>query len=207
MPATMTGNPTNATGNPVMFGNGIPQEIEWAGKVGITPGQVCPVGGKVKIKVVTPPAAAPAPGTTPPCPVGKQAAPVTEWEAPEAPKTKTAKAGAGKAGAAGKAGVAGKAGAAVNPGVVPAPQGTAANMQTVAMTGTKSAGAGTAAGAVVKTGGTIWSGTGSSLGLGLGLGAWGPVLLVGVATAIGFGTYYYMKKRHTNAEELTEATS
>ncbi|MBF0426454.1 MAG: hypothetical protein HQL66_11625 [Magnetococcales bacterium] len=185
-----------------------PAEFEWggvpAGGASFCPMMGQPMGGGA---VVAPNAAVVAPNATPgaakavapgqpgqlvpPCPVPPG---VAEWEAPEAPKkvkppkVKAAKAGAAKAGAA-KAGV---------------PTTPVANVQTVAMTGTKSA---AGVGAVAKAGGTIWSGTGASLGLGLGLGAWGPVLLVGVASAIGLGTYYYMKKRHANAEELTEATS
>jgi hypothetical protein len=39
--------------------------------------------------------------------------------------------------------------------------------------------------------GTIWTGKGLSLGLGMGLGAWGPVILVALAT----GGYAYYRKR------------
>lgn len=46
--------------------------------------------------------------------------------------------------------------------------------------GAKAAVAGLGKGAA--TGGTIWFGTGWSLGLGLGLGAWGPLLLGGLGT-------------------------
>ncbi|MBF0447308.1 MAG: hypothetical protein HQL67_03820 [Magnetococcales bacterium] len=67
-------------------------------------------------------------------------------------------------------------------------------------------GAGATAGksvTVAKTvgGGTIWKGTGLSLGLGLGLGAWGPLLLVGVA-AFGVGVYGYMKNNKSNEEQI-----
>ncbi|MBF0154038.1 MAG: hypothetical protein HQL64_09895 [Magnetococcales bacterium] len=209
--------PVNKAGQ-TMIQNALPKEFEWGGGAGPVPGNnpFCPVGGPAggpfgpnaapqSAMTTAPGAIQGAPGAAKTAPLGQQAAPcpippgTTEWEAPEAPKkpkppktkaAKAAKAGAAKAGAV-------KAGAAT-----PAP---VANAQTVAMTGTKSA---AGVGAIAKTGGTIWAGTGSSLGLGLGLGAWGPVLLVGVASAIGFGTYYYMKKRHqANAEELNEATS
>jgi hypothetical protein len=43
--------------------------------------------------------------------------------------------------------------------------------------------------------GTLWAGTGMSLGLGLGLGAMGPVLLGGAAAAAGYGIYRYLKNR------------
>ena len=44
-------------------------------------------------------------------------------------------------------------------------------------------------------GGTIWNGTGMSLGLGLGLGPWGPVLLAGCLTMAGYGAYRYYRNR------------
>ena len=75
-------------------------------------------------------------------------------------------------------------------------------MQTVALqTAGKTAVAGTvakgAATAVVgkSAAGTLWAGTGMSLGLGLGLGAMGPVLLGGAAAAAGYGIYRYLKNR------------
>ncbi len=54
---------------------------------------------------------------------------------------------------------------------------------------------GAAKGTTIATKGTIWAGTGSSLGLGLGLGSWGPILLAGALTALGVGIYGYMKRR------------
>ncbi|MEO5348686.1 MAG: hypothetical protein H7836_03450 [Magnetococcus sp. YQC-3] len=61
--------------------------------------------------------------------------------------------------------------------------------------------------AAVAKGGTIWNGTGWSLGLGIGLGPWGPVLLAGVLAAAGYGTYrYYRNRQELEAEgELVEA--
>ena len=53
---------------------------------------------------------------------------------------------------------------------------------------------GTAATAAAK-GGTIWNGTGLSLGLGMGLGPWGPVLLAGFLTMAGYGAYRYYRNR------------
>ncbi|MEO5339576.1 MAG: hypothetical protein H7837_03515 [Magnetococcus sp. MYC-9] len=72
-------------------------------------------------------------------------------------------------------------------------------------------GSGSAGGSAVATtavkGGTLWNGTGWSLGLGLGLGAWGPVLLTGLLAAVGYGTYrYYRNRQEMEAEgELMEA--
>ncbi|MBF0176979.1 MAG: magnetic particle specific iron-binding protein, partial [Magnetococcales bacterium] len=85
-----------------------------------------------------------------------------------------------------KAGVAKTATAAMTPPPLPHPQ-------TVVLVGTKSALAGT----VAKAGGTIWTGTGATLGLGLGLGAWGPVLLIGVATLVGYGVHHYVTLRRS----------
>jgi hypothetical protein len=78
--------------------------------------------------------------------------------------------------------------------------------QTVAFTTTPAATAGSATaaktaaatGATVKgmaTSGTIWKGTGMSLGLGLGLGAWGPVILAGIGASAAYG--YWRSKRQT----------
>lgn len=58
----------------------------------------------------------------------------------------------------------------------------------------------------IAAGGTIWTGSGTSLGLGLGLGALGPVLLVGVVAAVGVGIYSYMK-RSAEESELEDAVS
>ncbi|MBF0460328.1 MAG: hypothetical protein HQL87_02935 [Magnetococcales bacterium] len=71
-------------------------------------------------------------------------------------------------------------------------------------------GSSAAGGAVVATAaksGTLWNGTGWSLGLGLGLGPWGPVLLAGLLTAVGYGTYrYYRTRQELDAEsEMVEA--
>ncbi|CAK0757276.1 putative Magnetosome protein MamD [Gammaproteobacteria bacterium] len=71
-------------------------------------------------------------------------------------------------------------------------------------TGTSVAAKASAAGAT--TGGTIWTASGTKLGLGLGLGALGPLLLVGVASAIGVGIYSYMQ-RPAAEDEITEAVS
>jgi hypothetical protein len=49
--------------------------------------------------------------------------------------------------------------------------------------------------------GTIWSGTGWSLGLGLGLGAWGPVLFLGTAGLVATGIYLYRRNRELEAED------
>ncbi len=74
----------------------------------------------------------------------------------------------------------------------------------------KSAATATTAAATAKTtvaAGTIWSGTGWSLGLGLGLGAWGPVILGGLAAA---GIYGYVRNKkdqeaHKSDNELQPA--
>ena len=114
-----------------------------------------------------------------------------EWELPETAKAVGAK-GAGAKGAAVN-GMAAKGGAGV----------------TVQATGAAVAppAAGNGAVAAVKsaaTGGTIWKGTGLSLGWGLGLGAWGPVILLGTAAAVGAGIYNYLKNRQEG--ELTAVT-
>ena len=61
--------------------------------------------------------------------------------------------------------------------------------------------------AVAAKSGTIWSGSGMSLGLGWGLGAWGPVLLAGLVAAVGYGAYQYYNNRRELEEEgaLVEA--
>lgn len=43
--------------------------------------------------------------------------------------------------------------------------------------------------------GTVWSGTGMSLGLGVGMGALGPLLLVSALGLIATGAYVYMRSR------------
>lgn len=54
----------------------------------------------------------------------------------------------------------------------------------------------TGAGAAKVAAGTIWTGTGASLGLGLGLGALGPVLLLsGMAVAVGGALFYLQGQR------------
>jgi hypothetical protein len=90
-----------------------------------------------------------------------------------------------------------------------------AKFQTVAMTTAPAAGAGAGAtgasvaksavstGAIAKgaaTGGTIWKGTGLSLGLGLGLGAWGPVILAGVGVSAAYG--YWRTRREDVSDEV-----
>lgn len=58
--------------------------------------------------------------------------------------------------------------------------------------------------------GTIWTGTGLSLGLGLGLGAMGPVLVGGLAAAVGYGVYRHRRDRmesETIFEPEAEATA
>ena len=52
--------------------------------------------------------------------------------------------------------------------------------------------------------GTIWNGTGMSLGWGLGLGSWGPILLVGVIAATGVGVYSYMKDSNEEVDPMDE---
>ncbi|MEG3640729.1 hypothetical protein [Magnetococcus sp. PR-3] len=120
-----------------------------------------------------------------------------EWEAPEA--TKAAKAAKGV-----KAAKAAKAGAAKTaPLAAKAP--AAAKAMPVALTTTKQAATGTAAAGGAAVAST--SSVGPSLGLGLGLGAWGPVILLGVAGAVGYGIYSYMKNRGDSDSELEEAIS
>ncbi|MBF0454583.1 MAG: hypothetical protein HQL72_07165 [Magnetococcales bacterium] len=56
--------------------------------------------------------------------------------------------------------------------------------------------------------GTLWKGTGLSLGLGLGLGSWGPVILVGAVAATGAGIYSYVKKnRQSDVSSIDEFLS
>jgi hypothetical protein len=55
-------------------------------------------------------------------------------------------------------------------------------------------------------GGTIWHGTGMSLGLGIGLGAWGPILALGVAVA-GIGAYGYYKNNKQEDDSSAETAS
>ncbi len=74
--------------------------------------------------------------------------------------------------------------------------------QTLLMGGTKTA----TSAKGLATGGTIWTGSGTKLGLGLGLGALGPLLLVGVAAAVGVGIYSYMQ-RPAAEDEIDEAVS
>jgi hypothetical protein len=52
----------------------------------------------------------------------------------------------------------------------------------------------TSAGAAKVAAGTIWTGTGASLGLGLGLGALGPVALLGGMAAAAGGVYLYLRR-------------
>ncbi|MBF0401436.1 MAG: magnetic particle specific iron-binding protein [Magnetococcales bacterium] len=131
--------------------------------------------------------------------------PGLEWELPEAAKAGVAK-GTVVKGAVVKGGVA--KGTVKGAGV--ALQGGAANGAVVAAAGAAPANAvATTAGATAAAqtgGGTIWTGTGMKLGWGLGLGAWGPVILAGVVTAVGVGVYSYLKNR-TGSSELEEATS
>ncbi len=77
---------------------------------------------------------------------------------------------------------------------------------TKALASTGSTG-GSAVAAAAAKGGTIWNGTGLSLGLGMGLGAWGPVLLVSLLAAAGYGTYrYYRSRQEMDAEgDMVEA--
>ena len=73
---------------------------------------------------------------------------------------------------------------------------------TKAMTAPKIAlaakGAGVATGAA--TGGTIWTGTGWSLGLGLGLGGLGPILLGSAALGASYAVYKKMKTKNEKAK-------
>ncbi|CAK0765553.1 putative Magnetosome protein MamD [Gammaproteobacteria bacterium] len=144
------------------------------------------------------------------CVVGKggglQQVGLRATEAAEVEGAKGAAAGAAK-GAAGK----GAATAAVGKGATTA-AGTAVKGKTIMTgqsmlmgTGAKTATATTGA-TGIATGGTIWTGSGTKLGLGLGLGALGPLLLVGVASAIGVGIYSYMQ-RPAAEDEITEAVS
>lgn len=70
------------------------------------------------------------------------------------------------------------------------------------------AGSGASAKAVAAKTGTIWSGSGLSLGLGWGLGAWGPVMLASLVAAVGYGAYQYYRNRQEFEEEgdLVEAS-
>ncbi|CAK0761222.1 putative Magnetosome protein MamD [Gammaproteobacteria bacterium] len=79
---------------------------------------------------------------------------------------------------------------------------TAVTGQTLLVGGTKTASSVKG----VATGGTIWTGSGTKLGLGLGLGSLGPLLLVGVAAAVGVGIYSYMQ-RPAAEDEIDEAVS
>lgn len=122
--------------------------------------------------------------------------PGMEWELPEAAKAGVTK-GAVVKGATAK-GVVKGTGVVVQGGATNGALATTAG-QTNALTA--STGVTTAA-----KSGTIWSGTGMKLGWGLGLGAWGPVVLVGVMTAVGVGIYGYLQKRAAGSE-LEEITS
>ena len=51
-------------------------------------------------------------------------------------------------------------------------------------------------------GGSVWTGTGWSLGFGLGLGALGPVILG--ATAAGLGYSYYRKRNKTKGADAAD---
>lgn len=84
-----------------------------------------------------------------------------------------------------------------------------AKLGTATMTATKTTVASSAAKGIT-TGGTIWSGTGFSLGLGLGLGAAGPLLLGALVAAAGYGVYKYRSNLtivSNDEDELTEALS
>ena len=70
--------------------------------------------------------------------------------------------------------------------------------------GGKAATATAAATKAASATGTIWTGTGLSLGLGLGLGAMGPVLVGGLAAAVGYGVFRYRKDR-MESEAIFEA--
>lgn len=48
--------------------------------------------------------------------------------------------------------------------------------------------------------GTIWSGTGMSLGIGLGLGGYGPLLLLGVVALTATGIYLWQRERAKEQE-------
>ncbi|MBF0402237.1 MAG: hypothetical protein HQL90_15910 [Magnetococcales bacterium] len=81
--------------------------------------------------------------------------------------------------------------------------GTAAPMASKALVG---AGGGKVVAGAAKSG-TIWNGSGLSLGLGMGLGVWGPVILTSFLAAAGYGAYrYYQSRRALEAEgEMVEA--
>ena len=93
------------------------------------------------------------------------------------------------------AGVAGAKGAATAKAMAGPKMMTVAQSSIVAKTA--AAGKGTvAAGAAAKSvaaGGTIWTGTGWSLGLGLGLEALGPAIVAAAVAAAGYG--YYRRRR------------
>jgi hypothetical protein len=90
-----------------------------------------------------------------------------------------------KTAANGKAGVAAKTAA-----VAKAQTGKVAALQTAKAVG----------------GGTIWNGTGMSLGLGIGLGAWGPIIALGVAVA-SIGAYGYYKNNKDEYSDSSEETA
>ena len=113
-----------------------------------------------------------------------------EWTLPKAAKVATAK------GVAAKGTIKG-AGMTLQGGTIVGATGQA---------NTLTASAGVATVATKAGSGTIWSGTGINLGWGLGLGSWGPVVLVGVVTAVGVGIHRYLKNRASGGE-LEETTS
>lgn len=136
----------------------------------------------------------------------KAAAATTTTAAAKTAGTKAAAGAAAKTGAAAKAagGMAGKP--VMMNAAMTAPAATAGK----ACVAGKGAATATSAAAAAKTtaaAGTIWSGTGWSLGLGLGLGAWGPVILGGLAAA---GVYGYVRSKkdqdaHKSDSELQPA--
>jgi hypothetical protein len=132
---------------------------------------------------------------------GMQQAALRTVEAAEIEGGKGAAAGAMK-GAAGKGALASK-GTLAGKGTATA-TGTFAKGNTAAVTGQSMLVGGTKT--ATATGGTIWTGSGAKLGLGLGLGSLGPLLLVGIASAIGVGIYSYMQ-RPSAENEIAEAVS
>lgn len=102
------------------------------------------------------------------------------------------------AGAVAKTGAAAKAagGMASKPMMMNAamttPAATTAGKACIAGKSAATAGSAAAAAKTTAAAGTLWTGTGWSLGLGLGLGAWGPVILGGLAAA---GVYGYVRSK------------
>ncbi|MBF0097053.1 MAG: hypothetical protein HQM05_06935 [Magnetococcales bacterium] len=113
---------------------------------------------------------------------------------------------AGKSVAVGKGASVGKGVVCANTGASAAGVTTLGGKTALGATGVAGAAVGATGAKGIAAGGTIWTGSGTSLGLGLGLGALGPILLVATIAAVGVGIHSYMK-RPLEEEALEDAIS